>query len=850
MPKKKETEEIIEKIQEYAIDEIMEIGFGRYSKEIIQERALPDVRDGLKPVQRRILYGMKKSGYSYDKPYRKSAKAVGEIMGNFHPHGDSSIYDALIRMSQPWKMREVFVDIHGNNGSIDGDGAAAMRYTEARLSKIAETMLESINKNTVEMTYNFDDTELEPTVLPARFPNLLVNGSTGISAGYATDIPTHNLSEVIDATVKRIESPNCRLETIMDIMPGPDFPTGGVIEGKEELIKAYTTGKGKVVLKADCEIINEKGKNQIIVKSIPYDLVKEVLIKKIIDIKIDKKVDGINDVIDESDHENMARIVIDLKKEADANLILNYLYKNTDLQVNYNFNMVAIVNRRPKYVGVLDILDAFIAHQKEVVTRRTEFDLRAAKDQLHILEGLVKAISILDEVIKVIRASKNKSDAIDNLVKEFKFTELQAKAIVELQLYRLTNTDIVELQDKMKELKEKIELWEQILSNEDALKHVMIQELKQIKKEYGNPRRTIIKDEVTEIKLDMKAMIKEEDVVVFVTNDGYLKRVSKKAYAANEGETPTLKPGDYVTQIFNVSTLDNILIFTNLGNYLFIPVHILQDSKYKEIGKHVNNIISGLSSDEKVVNAIVLDDETNDLTLFTKNGLVKRTQLSEFVVTRYSKAMLAFKLKDKDEVISVKRTRPNTLFVTRSGKYLNIKSDEISVVGARASGVKGIGLTDDEVVCGLPYDDTKEYLTVVTNKKTAKRVKISDLELHNRAKKGSNLIKKVKSNDYQILTCLLTNSKDNISLIVDGEVSNIKNSDISIMDLNSTGSAITKKDVTDAIIEVELQDKKVTKKVNVEVEEKQEVKKEEVKEEKKEEFVQTSLDDFYQDFKL
>ena len=849
MPKKKETEEIIEKIQEYALDEIMEIGFGRYSKEIIQERALPDVRDGLKPVQRRILYAMKKSGYSYDKPYRKSAKAVGEIMGNFHPHGDSSIYEALIRMSQPWKMREVFVDIHGNNGSIDGDGPAAMRYTEARLSKIAETMLESINKNTVEMTYNFDDTELEPTVLPARFPNLLVNGSTGISAGYATDIPTHNLSEVIDATVKRIESPNCRLETIMEIMPGPDFPTGGVIEGKEELIKAYTTGKGKVVLKADCEIINEKGKNQIIVKSIPYDLVKEVLIKKIIDIKIDKKVDGINDVIDESDHENMARIVIDLKKEADANLILNYLYKNTDLQVNYNFNMVAIVNRRPKYVGVLDILDAFIAHQKEVVTRRTEFDLRAAKDQLHILEGLVKAISILDEVIKVIRASKNKSDAIENLVKEFKFTELQAKAIVELQLYRLTNTDIVELKEKMEELKQKIAIWEQILSNEDALKHVMVTELKQIKKEYGNPRRTIIKDEVTEIKLDMKAMIKEEDVVVFVTNDGYIKRVSKKAYSANEGEIPTLKPGDYITQIFNVSTLDNILIFTNLGNYLFIPVHILADSKYKEIGKHINNIVGGLSSDEKVVNALVLDDEDKDLTMFTKNGLVKRTELSEFVVTRYSKAMLAFKLKDNDEVISVKRTRPNTLFITRSGKYLNIKSDEISVVGARASGVKGIGLSDDEVICGLPYDDTKEYLTVVTNKRTAKRVKISDLELHTRAKKGSNLIKKVKSNDYQILTAMLTNSKDNISLVIDSEIENIKNSDISIMDLNSTGSAITKKNISDAILEVVLQDKKNSKKevkITEEVKEKEEVK----VEEKKEEFVQTSLDDFYQDFKL
>ena len=850
MPKKKETEEIIEKIQEYALDEIMEIGFGRYSKEIIQERALPDVRDGLKPVQRRILYAMKKSGYSYDKPYRKSAKAVGEIMGNFHPHGDSSIYEALIRMSQPWKMREVFVDIHGNNGSIDGDGPAAMRYTEARLSKIAETMLESINKNTVEMTYNFDDTELEPTVLPARFPNLLVNGSTGISAGYATDIPTHNLSEVIDATVKRIESPNCRLETIMEIMPGPDFPTGGVIEGKEELIKAYTTGKGKVVLKADCEIVNEKGKNQIIVKSIPYDLVKEVLIKKIIDIKIDKKVEGINDVIDESDHENMARIVIDLKREADANLILNYLYKNTDLQVNYNFNMVAIVNRRPKYVGVLDILDAFIAHQKEVVTRRTEFDLRAAKDQLHILEGLVKAISILDEVIKVIRASKNKSDAIDNLVKEFKFTELQAKAIVELQLYRLTNTDIVELQEKMEELKQKIAIWEQILSNEEALKHVMIKELKLIKKEYGNERRTIIKDEVTEIKLDMKAMIKEEDVVVFVTNDGYIKRVSKKAYSANEGEMPTLKPGDFITQIFNVSTLDNILIFTNLGNYLFIPVHILADSKYKEIGKHINNIVGGLSSDERAVNAIVLDDETKEVTMFTRNGLVKRTLLSEFVVTRYSKAMLAFKLKDNDEVISVKRTRPNTLFVTRSGKYLNINSDEISVVGARASGVKGIGLTDDEVVSGLTYDSEVEYLSVFTNKGTAKRVKISDLELHTRAKKGSNIIKKVKSNDYQILDVLLTNSKDIISLIDNSEVDNIKNSDISIMDLNSTGSTITKKNISNVIIEVQLQDKKVNKKEDKVVDIKEEVNVDKKEEKKEEEYHQTSLDDFYQDFKL
>ena len=851
MARKKETEEIIEKINEFSLDYMMELGFGRYSKEIIQERALPDVRDGLKPVQRRILYAMKKSGYTYDKPYRKSAKAVGEIMGNYHPHGDSSIYDALIRMSQPWKMREVFIDIHGNNGSIDGDGPAAMRYTEARLSKISEAMLESINKNTVEMTYNFDDTELEPTVLPARFPNLLVNGSTGISAGYATDIPTHNLSEVVDATVKRIESPNCRLETIMDIMPGPDFPTGGVIEGKDELIKAYTTGKGKVVLKADCEIINEKGKNQIIVKSIPYDLVKEQLIKKIIDIKLDKKVDGINDVIDESDFENMARIIIDLKKDADANLILNYLYKNTDLQVNYNFNMVAIVNRRPKYVGVLDILDAFIEHQKEVITRRTEFDLKNAKDRLHILEGLVKAISILDEIIKVIRASKNKSDAIENLVKEFKFTELQAKAIVELQLYRLTNTDIKDLEEEMNKLKQNIAIWEQILNNEEALKHVMIKELKLIKKEYGNERRTTIKDEITEIKLDMKAMIKEEDVVVIVTNEGYVKRVSKKAYASNNGELPTLKPGDYITNILNVSTLDNVLIFTNLGNYLFIPVHILQETKWKELGKHVNNIIGGLESDEKVISTIVLDDPNKEITLFTKNGLVKRSILNDYIVSRYSKAMTAFKLKDKDELVSVVLSDKKSLFITESGKYLNILTDEISVVGPKAAGVKGINITDDNLISGLSYNEEMEYVTIVTDKKTAKRVKISDLELHTRAKKGSNIMKKVKSTDYKIINAFITNSKDEISLNVDGTIDNIKASDIAIMDLVSTGSTISKKNIANAFITPSLQDftrkEKSKEKVNeITTEDNKTL---ESKEEQAE-FHQTSLDDFYQDFKL
>ncbi|MBP5683764.1 MAG: hypothetical protein J6X02_00730, partial [Bacilli bacterium] len=369
---------MIEKIYEFPLDDIMGDRFGKYSKEIIQDRALPDVRDGLKPVQRRILYAMYVDHNTYDKPYRKSAKAVGNIMGNYHPHGDSSIYEALVRLSQSWKMREPLIDIHGNNGSIDGDGPAASRYTEARLSKIAEVLLKDISKDTVKMTLNYSDEELEPTVLPAAFPNLLVNGSTGISAGYATNIPPHNISEVIDATIKRIDNPNCHLDTLLDIMPGPDFPTGAIVEGKENIENVYKTGKGKVVVKSNCEIINDKGKKKIIVNDIPYEVVKEDLKKKIDDIRIDKKIDGIVDVIDESDKDHMAKLVIELKKDANSDLILNYLYKNTDLQVNYNYNMVAIVNRRPKTVGLLEILDEFIKHQKEVVTRRTEYELDKA----------------------------------------------------------------------------------------------------------------------------------------------------------------------------------------------------------------------------------------------------------------------------------------------------------------------------------------------------------------------------------------------------------------------------------------------------------------------------------------
>lgn len=801
MAKKKEEATIIEKIFDYSLEEIMGTGFGRYAKEIIQERALPDVRDGLKPVQRRILYGMYASHFTYDKPYRKSARAVGDIMGKYHPHGDSSIYDALIRMSQPWKMRELFIDIHGNNGSIDGDGPAAMRYTEARLSKFAEVMLASINKNTVEMTYNFDDTELEPTVLPAGFPNLLVNGSTGISAGYATNIPPHNLTEVIDATIKRIESPNCKLETIMEVLKGPDFPTYGVLEGKNGLIDAYRTGKGKVVLKAKTEIVKSGNHEQIIVHSIPYEVIKEQLIKKITDIKIDKKVEGINDVIDESDHENLARIVIDLKSGANSQLVLNYLLKNTELQINYNFNMVAIVNRRPKLVGVLDILDASISHQKEVVTRRTKFDLDHAKMRYHILEGLVKAISILDEVIRVIRASKNKSDAIDNLVKEFDFTFEQAKAIVELQLYRLTNTDIVDIEEEMKNLEKNMYLWNQILNNEEALKHVMKTELKIIKKEYGNPRRTEIRDEITEIKLDMKSMIPKENVVVVVTNEGYIKRVSLKSYASSNGEETTLKPGDYVTGLYQTNTLQTLLIFTNLGNYLFVPIHKIPEAKWKELGKHVNSIVM-LSTGEKVIGSFLFDSKKKIVSV-SKNGMIKRTLMSEYEVSRTSKAMISMKLKENDEVVSVFLEEDHLMIVSQLGYYVQFKPSEVPLVGVRGSGVKGINLKEDYVSCAFGYSSV-DYLDVITSQKTAKRIKIDDILETGRAKRGNTLMKKVKSVDYQILNVIPMNARDTLILKSDSEFREIKNSELAIMDIASTGSNISKYPIDAAFLKISL----------------------------------------------
>ena len=792
MAKQVDTRTIVEKIYDYTLEDIMGDRFGRYSKSIIQDRALPDVRDGLKPVQRRILYTMWEDKNTFDKPYRKCAKAVGDVMGKYHPHGDSSIYGAMINMSQRWKMREMFIDIHGNNGSIDGDGPAAYRYTETRLTKLAGVMLKYIDRDSVEMALNYSDDYLEPTVLPANLPNLLVNGSQGISAGYATNIPPHNLTEVIDATIHRIDNPNSRLDTILGIIKGPDFPTGGVLEGKDGLRQAYETGKGKVVLKAKTEIVNDKKGQRIIIHEIPYDVLKEPLRKKIEDIKIDKKVEGIVDVKDESDKQNMARLVIELKKDANAELILNYLLKNTELQINYNFNMVAICDRRPKQLGLLEILDAFIAHQKEVILRRTRFDLKKAEDELHIVEGFLKAVDILDEVIKLIRASKNRTDCITNLVKEFKFTELQATAIVDMRLYKLSNTDVNLLLERQENLKKAIELLNSILNDETVLKSHMKKELNEIKKEYGNERRTEIRDEISDIKIDMKDMIPKENTVVVVTKEGYIKRVSPKSYT-DEEET-VMKPGDYVIGLYDTTTLNNILVFTSLGRYCFIPVHLIPEGKWKELGKHINNICM-LSPDEKVVSSVIYDSDNTLLVLATKNGMVKKTELKEFVVSRYSKPLTAMKLKDdKDELVSVFKCQDDSsvIMVSKNGYYDKYKLSEVPVLGAKASGVKGMNLKDDELVSLSVIKDEDEYLNIATNNKTCKRIKLSDLYMMTRAKKGMLLMKKVKTQNYYVIDAFTSESRDQICIKSDSEIREIKNSDIPIMDTQSTGSIISK----------------------------------------------------------
>ncbi|WP_061595174.1 DNA topoisomerase IV subunit A [Streptococcus sanguinis] len=741
-------------IQNMSLEDIMGERFGRYSKYIIQERALPDIRDGLKPVQRRILYSMNKDGNTFDKGYRKSAKSVGNIMGNFHPHGDSSIYDAMVRMSQDWKNREILVEMHGNNGSMDGDPPAAMRYTEARLSEMAGYLLQDIEKDTVPFAWNFDDTEKEPTVLPAAFPNLLVNGATGISAGYATDIPPHNLAEVIDAVIYMIDHPSAKVDKLMEFLPGPDFPTGAIVQGRDEIKKAYETGKGRVVVRSRTEIEKLKGgKEQIVITEIPYEINKAVLVKKIDDVRVNNKVAGIAEVRDESDRDGL-RIAIELKKDANTELILNYLFKYTDLQVNYNFNMVAIDNFTPRLVGIVPILTSYIAHRKEIILARSRFDKAKAEKRLHIVEGLIRVISILDEVIALIRASENKADAKENLKVSYDFTEEQAEAIVTLQLYRLTNTDVVVLEEEEAELREKIAMLAAIIGDERTMYNLMKRELRDVKKKFGNPRLSELQDTANAIEIDTASLIVEEETYVSVTRSGYIKRTSPRSFSASTLEEMGKRDDDRLIFVSPAKTTQHLLIFTSLGNVIYRPVHELSDIRWKEIGEHLSQTISNFDTKEEVIYTELLDSfEEGTYFAATKLGQIKRVERKEFSPWRTykSKSLKFAKLKNEDDqVIALAPIKlDDVMLVTKNGYALRFNIEEVPVIGAKAAGVKAINLKKDDVLAAAFIANT-DSLYLLTQRGSLKRMAVADIPVTSRANRGLQVLRELKTKPHRV----------------------------------------------------------------------------------------------------
>ena len=729
--------------------------FGRYSKYIIQDRALPDIRDGLKPVQRRILYSMNKDGNTFDKSYRKSAKSVGNIMGNFHPHGDSSIYDAMVRMSQDWKNREILVEMHGNNGSMDGDPPAAMRYTEARLSDIAGYLLQDIDKKTVPFAWNFDDTEKEPTVLPAAFPNLLVNGSTGISAGYATDIPPHNLAEVIDAAVYMIDHPTAKVDKLMEFLPGPDFPTGGIIQGRDEIKKAYETGKGRVVVRSKTEIEKLKGgKEQIVITEIPYEINKANLVKKIDDVRVNNKVAGIAEVRDESDRDGL-RIAIELKKDANTELVLNYLFKYTDLQINYNFNMVAIDNFTPRQIGIVPILSSYIAHRREVILARSRFDKEKAEKRLHIVEGLIRVISILDEVIALIRASENKADAKENLKVSYDFTEEQAEAIVTLQLYRLTNTDVVVLQEEEAELREKIAMLAAIIGDERIMYNLMKKELREVKKKFATSRLSSLEDTAKAIEIDTASLIAEEDTYVSVTKAGYIKRTSPRSFAASTLEEIGKRDDDRLIFVQSAKTTQHLLMFTTLGNVIYRPIHELADIRWKDIGEHLSQTITNFETNEEILYVEVVDQFDDATTYFvaTRLGQIKRVERKEFSPWRTykSKSVKYAKLKDEtDQIVAVAPIKlDDVLLISQNGYALRFNIEEVPVVGAKAAGVKAMNLKEDDVLQSAFICNTSSFY-LLTQRGSLKRVSIEEIPATSRAKRGLQVLRELKNKPHRV----------------------------------------------------------------------------------------------------
>ncbi|MFK4894200.1 DNA topoisomerase IV subunit A [Lactococcus petauri] len=798
-------------IQTLPLEDIMGERFGRYSKYIIQERALPDIRDGLKPVQRRILYSMNKDGNTFDKAYRKSAKSVGNVMGNFHPHGDSSIYDAMIRLSQDWKMLEPLIEMHGNNGSMDGDPPAAMRYTEARLAEISSYLLKDIEKDTVAHAWNFDDTEKEPTVLPASFPNLLVNGSTGISAGYATDIPPHNLGEVIDATIYMIDHPKADVEKIMTFMPGPDFPTGAIIQGRSEIKKAYETGKGRIAVRSKVEVEKLKGgREQLVVTEIPYEINKATLVKRIDDVRVNAKVPGISEVRDESDREGL-RIAIELKKEANSQLVLNYLYKNTDLQINYNFNMVAIDNMTPRQVGVLPVLRSYIAHRQDVIVKRSKFDLSKAEKRLHLVEGLIRMVSILDEVVALIRASENKSDAKENLKVSYAFSEEQAEAIVTLQLYRLTNTDIVTLENEQAELEAKILELRAIINDERTLYNLMKRELREVKKKFGKERRSELQDNVETIEIEAQQLIAEEETVVSVTRGGYIKRTSPRSFASSNVEEVGKREDDELIFVkAGARTTQHLLMFTSLGNVIYRPVHELSDVRWKDIGEHISQTLNNFASDEEIIFAQVLDnfESGENYMVVTAAGQIKQVELDSFKPWRTyrSKSMVYGKLKgDKDSIVTIApivKGDEDVMLISENGYALRFNISEIPVVGAKAAGVKAMNLKAGDLVKAAFFVQTDSWY-LLTQRGFIKRVKSEDIPETSRANRGLQVLRPLKTNPHtvfsagSVINTVKTPLSETVDLFSPAEAEDTPTDKSQILEVTSAVGKVYQTELTD-----------------------------------------------------
>ena len=788
---RRKKEEINEKYLNETLDNIMSDRFGSYSKYIIQERALPDARDGLKPVQRRILYSMYIDGNTFDKPHRKSAKTVGSVMGTFHPHGDSSIYEAMVRMSQDWKINVPLIDMHGNNGSIDDDPPAAMRYTEARLAKNANLLLDDIDYESVAMTNNYDDTHLEPTVLPARYPVLLVNGSTGIASGYATNIAPHNLNEVVEATIYRLIHPECSLDELMEFIKGPDFPTGGIVQGKQQIRDIFATGKGKVVVRSKCEITESKTGSAIIVSEIPYEVIKSQLVKKISDIYLSKEIDGIVDVRDESGR-NGLRIVIECKKDANCELILNYLYKNTDLQINYSYNNVAIVNHKPVLMSLIDALDAFIEHRRDVVTNRSRYLLEKKKARLHIIEGLIKAISILDDVIALIRKSKDKKDAKEKLKEAFLFTEEQAEAIVSLRLYRLSSTDITVLKQENKTLIREISELNSILKSKEVLDAVLVNELKEVNEMAVCERKTAIEDEVSEVVVDKLAMIPNEPCYISLSKDGYLKRFSERAFNANANQLPSVKESDAFIGVKYCETLDTLLIFTSRGNYAYLPVYKIEECKFKDMGKHVSHYVK-MEGMEKVVGAILVKnfDTFAFVITATKEGMIKKTSIPRMDVDRSSKALTCMKLKANDEMVAVTLAYDgdDLILISKDGYCNHYSSDVLADLAPKAQGVMGMNVKNDELAAVVADHHSGEELLIATNKGGFKRIHINNLDITSRNTKGYRIFRQIKSNPHAVNYALNVSGYSTLCLCDNGGLKELSASEVPFMELEQSFSS-------------------------------------------------------------